>query len=301
MLRGFWRVLKMAVQNSFRNFWLSLITISMYVLTLATINVVLFVSVFANTVTQQIEEKVEVTAYFKTNTSLDIVNAARGYMAGFAQVRQTEVVTAEEAYNQFREARAGDENVLAALEEVGENPFGHALILRANEVTDFDFIISTLNGSQYANYIGETDEKNNAAIIQNLGTVSRNIQLGGLGLSIFFGLITFLILFNAIRMAIYVHREEIAIMKLVGATDAYVRMPFLIEGILYSIVACAIFFGAVAGGVSTGFTLPNWFEGVDVVSKVQAQLPLVIMAELVVAISVALLATWTAMARHLKV
>lgn len=301
MLRGFWRVLKMAVQNSFRNFWLSVITISMYVLTLATINVVLFVNVFANTVTHQIEEKVEVTAYFKTDTSLDIVNAARGYMAGFAQVRETEIVTSEEAYEQFRASREADDSVLAALDEVGENPFGHALILRANEVTDFDFILSTLNGSQYVNYIEETDEKNNAVVIENLSSVSRNIQLAGLGLSIFFGLVTFLILFNAIRMAIYVHREEIAIMKLVGATDAYVRMPFLIEGMLYSFIACGIFFGAVIALTWTGFALPAWFEGVDVVSQIEAELPLVMATELVVATAIALLATWTAMARHLKV
>ena len=77
-LRSILRLLKMAMQNTLRNFWLSVITISMYILTLLTINAVLFVNVFATAVTQQIEEKVEVSVYFKTDTSIDIVNAARG-------------------------------------------------------------------------------------------------------------------------------------------------------------------------------------------------------------------------------
>lgn len=291
----------MAVQNSFRNFWLSFITVSMYILTLATINVVLFVNAFATVITQDIERKVEVTAYFEPDTSLDIVNAARGYVAGFAQVREANVVTAEEAYDAFRAAHEGDEGVVAALDEIGDNPFGHSIIIRANQIEDFDFILTTLNGSQYATYIEETDAQDNSAVIQNLSNLARNIQYAGLALSIFFGLITFFILFNTIRMAIYVHREEIAIMKLVGATDTYVRMPFLIEGVMYSVLACAVFFGATAAMFASGVQLPAWFEGVDVMSVISQNLPLIIASELIASIAIALLATWTAMTRHLKV
>ena len=299
-MRSLWRFFKMALQNIGRNFWLSVITISMYVLTLATINVVLFVNAFAGEVTQSIEEKVEVTAYFKQDTSLDIVNAARGYITGFAEVREANVVTADDAYTAFRDGRAEDDPALLALEEIGENPFGHALVIRATEVGDFDFILSTLDGSQYAPYIDETDAQDNASLIQNITRFSGVVQIVGVALALFFGVVTFLMLLNTIRMAIYVHREEIGIMKLVGASDAYVRMPFLLEGMLYSVIACALFFVAIWILLGTGISLPSWFEGFDMRS-LELNLFTVAIAETASAILVALFATWTAMTRHLKV
>jgi cell division protein FtsX len=301
LFRLAFRLFKMAVQNTFRNFWLSVITISMYMLTLLTINAVLFVNVFATAVTQQIEDKVEVSVYFKTDTSLDIVNAARGYIAGFAEVREAKVVTAEEAYNDFLEGRPEDDSVVAALDEIGDNPFGPSLVIRANDVEDFDFITSTLQGSQYTAYIEKTDAQNNAAVINNLSTFANRVQMAGLILSVFFALITFLILFNAIRMAIYVHREEIGIMKLVGASDAYVRMPFLIEGILYAVAACALLFGGLWAFIQSGATLPSWFEGVDVMTTIQGNFVKIALAELLASIAIGLLATWVALARHLRV
>ncbi len=295
------RLLKTAVQNTFRNFWLSVITISMYMLTLLTINAVLFVNVFATAVTQQIEDKVEVSVYFKPDTSLEIANAARGYIAGFAEVREATVVTAEETYNDFLEGRPEGDSVVAALDEIGDNPFGHSLVIRANDVESFDFITSTLQGSQYSSYIEETDAQNNAVVITNLSTFANRVQMAGLVLSIFFALITFLILFNAIRMAIYVHREEIAIMKLVGASDTYVRMPFLIEGVLYAVFACLFLFGGMWVFLQSGTALPSWFEGVDVLAMIQGDFVKIALMELAASIVIGLLATWVALARHLRV
>lgn len=301
MYRSLWRVFKLAVQNTFRNFWLSVITVSMYILTLATINVVIFVNLFAGSITQDIEEKVEVTAYFSVETSLEIAQAARGYIAGFPQVRVAEIVTADEAYEEFLAASEGDESVLLALDEIGDNPFGHALVITANEVADFPFILETLGSSQYAAYIDETDEENNQALIENITNFSQGIQYAGLALAVFFGLVTFLILFNTIRMAIYVHREEIGIMKLVGASDAFVRAPFLIEGFLYSTFACLVFFIALSALLRSGVTLPSWFGDTDAIDLLRSDFSRLMLIEFCAAIGVAFLATWTAMTRHLKV
>lgn len=301
MFRSLWRVFKLAVQNTFRNFWLSVITVSMYILTLATINVVIFVNFFAASVTQDIQERVEVTAYFDPGTSLEIAQAARGYIAGFGQVKSARIVTADDAYASFQESSSEDEAILLALEEIGDNPFGHSLVITTFSVEDFPFIIETLNGSQYAQFIDETDEQNNRALIDNINRFSRGVQFAGLGLAIFFGLVTFLILFNTIRMAIYVHREEIGIMKLVGASDAFVRAPFLIEGFLYSLIACSVFFVALWALLESGVSLPDWFGEAGAVNSLREEFYRLLIIEFFASLLIAFLATWTAMSRHLRV
>lgn len=237
--------MKFSVQNFFRNFWLSFITITIFVLTLITVNTVLIINVMADAALRSVEEKVEVSIYFTPEASEDLVKSVQGYLLGLGQVRDAIFISSEDSLDIFRERHAGNPVILDSLEEVEGNPFGHALIISARSPEDFDFILESVETPEFSPFIKETDQTDYQAIIENIRTLSSRVRLGGIILAGFFSLVAILIIFNTIRVAIYVHRDEIGIMKLVGANDWFVRGPFLLEAVFYSTIATAIIVGAV--------------------------------------------------------
>jgi len=237
IILSFSRVIKFTFQNILRNFWLSFITMTVFLLTLVTINSVLFINVVADSVLESVEKKVEVTVYFTPEASEDITKAAQGYLRGFSQVRDVQYISAEDALATFQERHAFDDVILSSLNEIGDNPFGNALVISAMSTNDFDFILEALETPEFSPYIRDKDFDDYQTIIEKINALSLRIRIAGFALAALFGLIAVLIIFNTIRVAIYVHRDEIGIMKLVGANDWFARGPFLLEAILYSLVA----------------------------------------------------------------
>lgn len=244
-----YRVLKFTAQNVFRNFWLSFISLTMFVLTLLTVNVLLAANALGDAALSALERKVEVSVYFHPQTSEDIVHAAQGYLLGLSQVRDVRFVSAAETLQLFRDRHQDNPVILQSLEEVGENPFGDALIVSARSSEDFPFILKALETPEFSPVIKEKDFTDYAQIIDRLHTISERIRFAGIVLSLFFGLIATLVVFNTIRVAIYVHREEIGIMKLVGANDWFIRGPFLLEAMFYTVGATALMASLVYFGV----------------------------------------------------
>lgn len=265
-MRSVARLVKFAVQSTFRNFWLSFVTTSVLVLTLLTVNMLLIMNVLADATIQSIEDKVQVEVYFNQGTSEDIQKSVHGYLAALPEVKDVAVIPAEESLEAFKTLHADDPEILAALEEVGGNPIGDSLLISANNPDDFEFILAALDSSpEYAPYIKEKNFADHQAVIERLSGFSEKVRWGGFALAGFFALISVLIVFNTIRVAIYVHRDEIAVMKLVGAPDWFVRGPFLLEAVFYSASATAIMAGVCIFILK--FLEPqirSFFAGVDV-------------------------------------
>ncbi|MDP2631378.1 MAG: permease-like cell division protein FtsX [Candidatus Uhrbacteria bacterium] len=247
------RIIRFAFQNFFRNFWLSVITMSVFVLTLITVNALIFINVLGSATVQSVQEKVEVSIYFEPDTSDDIVKSAQGYLLGLSQVRNVTFVSAEDALVAFKEHHQNDAVILDSLEEIDGNPFGSALVISAWSPDDFTFILEAIETPEYQRYIKKKDFTDYEAVISKIQNLSDRIRIGGLVLAGFFILIAILIIFNTIRVATYVHRDEIGIMKLVGANDWFVRGPFLLEAIMYSAASTAIMVGIV-------FLSMRWLE-----------------------------------------
>lgn len=265
-MRSILRLFKFAFQSILRNFWLSFVTTSVLVLTLLTVNMLIVMNVLAEATIESIQDKVQVEVYFNPGTSEDIQKSVHGYLSALPQVKDVAVIPAEQSLEAFKTLHADDPEVLAALEEVGGNPIGDSLLISANNPADFEFILAALDSSpEYTPYIKEKNYADHKAVIERLAGFSDKVKLVGLGLALFFVLISTLIVFNTIRVAIYVHRDEIAVMKLVGAQDWFVRGPFLLEAIFYSAVATAAMAGVTV--LALRFLEPqirSFFSGVDV-------------------------------------
>jgi len=248
---SFTRVIKFTFQNIFRNFWLSFITLTIFVLTLITINAVLFINVVADSALEVVEQKVEVSFYFMPEASEEIVTSAQGYLRGFSQVRDVEYISAEEALEIFIERHADDEVILSSLEEVGDNPFGDSLVVTTQSTDDFEFISEAMETPEFSSYIKEQDFTDYEQVIAKIEAFRTRIGYAGFILAGLFGLIAIMIIFNTIRIAIYVHRDEIGIMKLVGANNWFVRGPFILEALLYSFSATIIMIAITFGILGT--------------------------------------------------
>ncbi len=303
-MRALGRLVKFAIQSIFRNFWLSFVTTSVLLLTLLTVNMLIVLNVLADSAIRSIEDKVQVVVYFNSGTSEEIQRSVRGYLQVLPEVKDVAVVPAEKSLEDFRVLHADDPEIIAALDEVGGNPIGDSLLISAHNPEDFDFILEALDSSpEYAPYIKEKNFANHQAVIDQLSAFSAKVRWGGLALAGFFAFISILIVFNTIRVAIYVHRDEIAVMKLVGARDWFVRGPFLFEAVVYSAVATGLM--AVAAWLILQFLEPKirtFFAGIDIsVSDYYWQHAVIIFGAQFIALSVlAMITTAFAMRRYLK-
>ncbi|NBS41948.1 FtsX-like permease family protein [bacterium] len=270
------RAIKFAFQNFGRNFWLSVITVSMLAMTLVTVNVLVVLQQATEKAISYAENRIEVSVYFFPATTEDRIRNASGYLQGLPQVRDVVIITSDEALQRFKDRHAADDAILQSLDAVGGNPFGPTLIIKAHTADDFPFILSALDNPQFRNDIREKDFSSYEDIIERIRVTTNRVQMFGLALSGIFLLIAVLIVFNTVRIGIFIHREEIGIMKLVGATNAFVRAPFLIECVLYSalavgLVAAVVYpsvaaidpqLGAFFGGESAGlfdYFVMNWY------------------------------------------
>lgn len=238
-----YRVVRFALQNFWRNIWLSVITVTILLLTLCIVNILLILNVLGTTAVHAVESKIDVSVSFVPGTSEEIISSARGYLQSLPQVKDARYLTPDEVLADFKTKNANKPDVLDSLNEVGSNPFGGQIIVTAYDPADFPFILEALENPQYKPYIQEKDFQSHETIISAINNTIDKVRYGGIMLGAIFVFISTLIIVNTIRVAIYTHREEIGIMRLVGASSTFVRAPFLVESVFYTVIAML---GAVA-------------------------------------------------------
>jgi cell division transport system permease protein len=235
-----WRIIKFAFQHFFRNFWLSLTTVSLLVLTMLALDVLLIINLVTDAAISNVENRVDVAASFKISAEEIEVQSAAAYLRSLVEVKDVVVVTPDEALTDFRTQHADDPTILASLNEVGGNPFGYRLIISANSVDDYAMILEALDHPSFRDQIEEKDFTDHQLLLARLSDVSYKARLFGFFVFGVFLLIAVMIILNTVRVAIFVHREEISIMRLVGATGWFIRAPYLVEALIFTFLATAI-------------------------------------------------------------
>jgi cell division transport system permease protein len=239
------RVARYGVVGFIRNGFVSLAAVFIMTITLFTILWVLIIGAGFQTALSWLTNQVDVSVYFKPSATPDQVQALKDQIDALPQVATTTVITSDQALEQFKERHANDQLELQALQELGENPLGPALEVRAKETSQYSAIakyISDLqqNGAGGANVIDKVNYQQNEEAIQKLSNFINALRTFGLAAGIILAAAAVLITFNTIRLAIYTARDEIGIMNIVGAGGWYVRGPFLVAGLLYGVVGSVI-------------------------------------------------------------
>jgi len=234
------RVLKFAFQDFYRNFWLSIATISVLVLTLVSVNMLLAVNVLGKVALATVKSQIDVSVHFKPEVEESRVQTVKITLLSLPQVRDVEYVSPAKSLEMFSDMYKKDELVLKSLGEVGVNPFGSTLIIRAREIEDYPKIISSLEEPGFDDLIEEKDFDDRRSMIDRIESIAAKIEWFGLGASLIFGLITLLIVFNTIRVSIYTHRDEIRIMRLVGASNGFIRGPFYVGALIWTVLSLGL-------------------------------------------------------------
>jgi cell division transport system permease protein len=217
-----------------------------------------------NLVLKAIEEKFEVSAFFEESASQEDILAVQSELEGLPEVLQVSYVSKTDALNQFRRRHANDPDILAGLEAVGENPLPASLNIRVYNPQDFPSVVEFLEQPKYQSLIDTVNFQENREVIERLTAATNTARRAGLIAGGILALIALLITFNTIRLTIYSARDEIRVMRLVGSSNRFIQGPFIVEGILYGLVAALltalIFYVGIA---MLDSKINPWFAGLD--------------------------------------
>lgn len=245
----FWTDLKRISRSGLKNFirngtvsWASVLVIT---ITLSVLTGLLFFQAVLNYSLTQIQDKVDVTVYFTTDASEDKVLEIKTSLEKLPEVAQVTYESQDEALMKFKERHANDYLTLQALEELSENPLGSSLNIKADQTSQYESIIKFFEddnalGKQNESIIEKINYNQNKVIIDRLTSIIDGASTLGFLITLILAFVSILITYNTIRLTIFISREEISIMKLVGASPRYIRGPFLIEGIICGLIASLI-------------------------------------------------------------
>jgi len=238
--------MKRVIVSGYRNFtrsgFTSMASILIMTITLFVITSLIFIQAALNSSLDDIKEKVDVTVYFVPNTGDSSIQNIEDALRKLPEVRDISYTSQEEALTEFKEKHSGDYLTLQALDELDENPLGASLNIKAKDPSQYESIVKYFENDgalseQDVTTIDKIDYHQNKIVIERLTSIINGARKLGFAVSLILVLISLVITFSTIRLIIYMSREEINVMKLVGAGEGYIRGPFIVSGALVGIVA----------------------------------------------------------------
>jgi cell division transport system permease protein len=242
MITGLRRVVKAGFVGFWRNAYVSLASIFVLTIALFVIGATLFLNQLLDTSLSTLQSKVDINVYFVPDAPEEEVQRILSAVEALPEVAQATFTSREEALEQYRERNQDNAISLQALEELDENPLGANIAIQARETSQYESVASFLEEQRELEQpqVQVIDEINYARNKESIDTLTSIINATERASFIIMGVLLIaavLITFNTIRLAIYTSREEIAIMRLVGASNMFIRGPFMLQGIMYGFLS----------------------------------------------------------------
>jgi cell division transport system permease protein len=250
-----------------------------------------------------LQDKADISVYFKENTSeQEIVKVEEALYQFSNEIQSVEYISQEKALQIFEEIHKNDPESLEALEQVGDNPFLPSLVIKAYDPIYYVQISNFLSQDSFKDVVEKIPYYDNKRVIDRLSAITDTIKTITIGLGLILGLLAILITFNTIKLTIFASKDEISTMRLVGASNWFVKGPFVIQGILYGIVSILVvdilffifllFFSPKLQVFFSGFNLLNYF---------QSQYTSLFLIQIIFVGIVSIISTLLALNKHLKV
>ncbi len=256
MFNSLKRVINSGYKTFVRNIGLSLATIFIMVLVLVLLTFVFLLRPATEILITGFEEKIDISVYFKEYVSNEDVIEIKEAIQDNPDIREVEYISKEQALETFQE-RHKDSLLMESLEEIGYNPFVNSLNIRAQEIDKYEEIADFLEKAPFSILIDYIDFHERQVVIETVSVLSSNVRRFLFIFIFILGAIGFLVGFNTVKMGIYSLIEEIKIMKLVGASNWFVRGPFLAQGAIVGIISGLITFLLT---FILSYTLDNTFQ-----------------------------------------
>lgn len=247
------RVVKYGTKGFGRNIWLSTAATIVMAITLIILFITVVASIILTNTAEMMKDKIDITIYFKPNTSEEVLQSLSDKISEDPNIKSVETSTSEEEYAKFLEENQASDDIIGIIDsEMTESMIAKmqsTMRIKVYDVDNLDSIKQIVETDQL--FTDNTDKEMaptydvNRAEIGTITSWAKIARTGGIILAAVFLVISILIIFSTIRMAIFSRREEIYMMNLVGADKGFIRGPFLVEAEI-----CGIIAGIIAGTVS---------------------------------------------------
>ena len=247
------RIVKYGTRGFSRNIWLSTAATVVMAFTLIILFVTVVASVILTNTAEMMKDKIDITIYLKPGTSAKTLEELTEAISKDSNIKSVVTSTSEEEYAKFLDDNAGSEEIINVLDDemtaLMIKRMQSTMRIKVYDVDNLDSIKNLVATDDI--FVKNIDKEKaptydvNQAEIATITSWARLARTGGVVLGAVFLVVSVLIIFSTIRMAIFSRREEIYMMKLVGADKSFIRGPFLIEAEI-----CGIIAGIVAATVS---------------------------------------------------
>ncbi len=300
------RIIRGGATSFVRSGSVSFATVLIMTVTLVIVGSLLFLSAILGSTLKSIQDKVDVNVYFTTDAPSSDIFAVKQGLESLPQVQSVTYTTREQALADFKERHANDQLTLQALEELGDNPLEASLSIKAQDPSQYEGIVNYLTTSQSTGGAGASIDRinylQNKNVIDRLTAAIKATERAGLGIVLLFALASVIIALATIRLAIYTAREEIAVMRLVGASNMYIRGPFIVAGIisggLAAFIALVLFYPITW---YVGNALVSWLGGFNLFSYYLHNFPLIFLVLVGTGVFLGALASWIGVRRYLTI
>lgn len=306
----FLRMFRYGLNNFSRNAWLTVAATAVMTITLLVIlSTVLTQRIFNDTITD-LRSKVDISIYLKNTTPQKDIDVLQKKLTSLKNVASVRYISPDEAQTIYNEQNSTDLSLLKELADITKDTgslIPSSFRVRVKDLEKVDEVKNFVNkdatfqadiNSKLPNYGGDKQQAINS--IARTATFAEN---AGLIMSIIFVFISIMIIFNTIRMAIFNRREEIQMMKLIGADKGFIRGPFIIEACMYGFFAALVAVGLIyLVMVSAQPTLSGY--GVNTgptVAFLESFPALVLLAAIVIGALLGIISSMLAVRRYLKV
>jgi cell division transport system permease protein len=304
MFTSFKRIFSAGATTFSRNALVSFATVLIMTATLTIIATLMLLSAILSNTLTAIEDKVDINVYFTTAAQETDILSVKSHLEKLPDVARVEYTSRDQALADFRSRHADDQLTLQALDQLGENPLGASLAVKATDPSKYAGIVNYLSSDANipgsSSIIERVNYYQNKTVIDRLTQAIGTTQKAGLVIVLIFAIASIIIAFATVRLAIYSARDEIAVMRLVGASNTFIRGPFIVSGILAGLISAVItliLFYPVTW--YAGKKLASWLGGFNLFSYYVSHFPLILLVLVGSGVLLGGLASFVAVRRYL--
>lgn len=304
---SFVRMCRYGVNNFSRNAWLTIAATAVMTITL----IIVFVTVVAQNVladtTTEVGRKIDRSIYLKAGTTEDKAKQIISDLKALSNVDSVQFISSEEGKRAFANNNKGSSGTLNALKEA-ENQIPATIRITLKNVNDTKQLVDFVNTNKPLKQYIDTNRQptfmgQRKSATDTIASWTRAAQQVGIGASVIFTAISVLIIFNTIRMAIFNRKDEIEMMKLIGAEKSFIRGPFVVEAIVYGFIAALI---ATAIGMALLYTMKKNLASYGItiqptIDFLTTYIPFIVLGMIAVGALVGTLSSLLATRRYLKI
>jgi cell division transport system permease protein len=251
---------------------------------------------------KSLQEKADISVYFNESVSEDDILRVKDEIGAIAGIEQVDYVSKDDALLAFRERHQSNEMLLESLNEVNGNPLFSSLNISAAAPAQFDEVTAFLAQDDYKDLVNKVNYIEKKDVIQKIFAFTNNAQKVGLALFGILAVISVMVTFNTVRMTILSRKREIGIQRLVGASRWFIRGQFLVEGLIFGVLAAVLSF--VVAAIACWYASPalaKIIPGMDLWQNFSAGLPVMFGLQLAIGIGLGIFSSMIAITRYLKV